>query len=34
MQKKKLNKDEIKILVCCHKKAELPNDPDGILLPI
>lgn len=29
-----LNKDNIKILVCCHKSCELPPDPDGIFLPI
>ena len=37
MQKKKsmnLNKDNIKILLCCHKPSTLPPDPDGIFLPI
>jgi hypothetical protein len=34
MQKIKLNRDNIKILVCCHKKTELPPDDDGIFLPV
>ncbi len=29
-----LNKDNIKILICCHKPCGLPPDPDGIFLPI
>lgn len=29
-----LNKDNIKILICCHKPCDLPPDPDGIFLPI
>lgn len=29
-----LTKDNIKILVCCHKTSELPPNPDGIFLPI
>lgn len=34
--KKKLNltKDNIKILICCHKLCELPPNPDEIFLPI
>ncbi len=26
--------DKLKILICCHKKSELPPDPEGIFLPI
>ena len=29
-----LTKDNIKILICCHKPCELPPNPDGIFLPI
>lgn len=29
-----LNKDNIKILVCCHKPCALPPNSDGIFLPI
>lgn len=29
-----LTKDNIKILICCHKSCELPPNPDGIFLPI
>ena len=29
-----LNKDNCKILICCHKPCELPPDPDGLFLPI
>ncbi|WP_303920001.1 DUF4422 domain-containing protein [Treponema berlinense] len=29
-----LTKDNIKILICCHKPCELPPDPEGIFLPI
>lgn len=29
-----MNKDKIKILVCCHKKTDLPQDVSGILFPI
>lgn len=29
-----LTKDNIKILICCHKPCELPQNPDGIFLPI
>lgn len=29
-----LNKDNCKILICCHKPCELPPNPDGIFLPI
>ena len=32
--KKTIDPSEIKILVCCHKKCELPPNPDGIFLPI
>lgn len=32
--KEKIDPSEIKILVCCHKKCELPPNPDGIFLPI
>lgn len=31
---KNLNKECIKILVCCHKPCTLPQNPDGIFLPI
>ena len=31
---KTIDPSEIKILVCCHKKCELPPNPDGIFLPI
>ncbi len=27
-------KTKIKILVCCHKKSDLPNNDDGVFLPI
>lgn len=27
-----LNKDNCKILICCHKPCELPPDPDGLFL--
>ena len=30
----KLNSENIKILICCHKPALLPEDPDGIFLPV
>ncbi len=26
--------EKLKILICCHKKCELPSDPEGIFLPI
>lgn len=29
-----LNKDNCKILVCCHKPCELPPNPDDLFLPI
>ncbi|WP_308687307.1 DUF4422 domain-containing protein [uncultured Treponema sp.] len=29
-----LNKDNCKILICCHKPCELPPNPDGLFLPI
>lgn len=29
-----LNKDNCKILICCHKPCELPPDPDGLFLPV
>lgn len=29
-----LDKDNCKILICCHKPCELPSDPDGMFLPI
>ena len=29
-----LNKDNCKILICCHKPCELPQNEDGIFLPI
>lgn len=29
-----LTKDNLKILICCHKACELPPNPDGIFLPI
>lgn len=34
MQKNILNKDNTKILICCHKESELPNNKDGLFLPI
>lgn len=33
-QKITLTKDNIKILICCHKPSELPPDPDGIFFPV
>lgn len=29
-----MNPEEIKILICCHKQCDLPEDKFGILLPI
>ena len=29
-----LNKDNCKILICCHKPCELPPNPDGLFLPV
>lgn len=29
-----LTKDNIKILVCCHKPCGLPADPDGLFFPV
>ena len=29
-----LNKENCKILICCHKPCELPPNPDGLFLPI
>ncbi len=26
--------EKLKILICCHKKSELPLDSEGIFLPI
>ena len=34
MKKIGLNPENIKILVCCHKKTDLPVDTTGILFPI
>ena len=30
----KLDSSSLKILVCCHKPCVLPEDPDGIFLPV
>lgn len=32
--KKKIDASEIKILICCHKKSELPQNIDDVFLPI
>lgn len=29
-----LNKTNTRILICCHKKCDIPLDPDGIFFPI
>ena len=34
MQKTNLNKDNIKILVCCHKPCVLPSNPYNIFFPM
>ena len=34
MNYKKIKANNVKILVCCHKPCDLPNNPDGIFVPI